>query len=103
MKKRLNLFLTFLLLSPFIYSQNKVLIIGIDGCRPDALQQANTPNIDQFLSNSIYSWDALNDGITISGPVGLPCLLVQGMRNMVLLIIISLEAIMKNTLISFSE
>ena len=46
----------------------KVLIIGIDGCRPDALVQANTPNIDALLNNSIYSFHALNDDITISGP-----------------------------------
>ncbi|MBC7885963.1 MAG: alkaline phosphatase family protein [Saprospiraceae bacterium] len=46
----------------------KVLIIGIDGCRPDALMQANIPNIDILLDNSIYSLHALNDDITISGP-----------------------------------
>lgn len=46
----------------------KVLIIGIDGCRPDALMAANTPNIDLLLNNAIYSLHALNDDITISGP-----------------------------------
>ncbi len=46
----------------------KVLIIGIDGCRPDALQIANTPNIDNLINNGIYSPDALNNDITISGP-----------------------------------
>jgi len=34
----------------------KVLLIGIDGCRSDALQAANTPNIDQLIVNSRYSW-----------------------------------------------
>ena len=54
----------------FISAQtvNKVLIIGIDGCRPDALQVANTSNIDALTSTSIHSMDALNDDITISGP-----------------------------------
>lgn len=46
----------------------KVLIIGIDGCRPDVLQLASTPNIDLLLSNSTYSYHALNDDITYSGP-----------------------------------
>ncbi|CAA6820240.1 MAG: Type I phosphodiesterase / nucleotide pyrophosphatase [uncultured Aureispira sp.] len=34
----------------------KVLLIGIDGCRSDALQAANTPNLDQLIANSRYSW-----------------------------------------------
>ena len=48
--------------------QKKVLIIGIDGCRTDALIQAQTPNIDALITNGIYSPNALNDDITISGP-----------------------------------
>ena len=46
----------------------KVLLIGIDGCRADALELANTPTIDNLIANGIYSPDALNDDITISGP-----------------------------------
>ena len=46
----------------------KVLIIGIDGCRSNVLQEATTPNIDALLPNSINSHYALNDDITISGP-----------------------------------
>lgn len=46
----------------------KVLLIGIDGCRSDALIIAETPNIDGLISNGIYSPNALNDDITISGP-----------------------------------
>ena len=46
----------------------KVLLIGIDGCRADALELANTPTIDSLIVNGIYSPDALNDDITISGP-----------------------------------
>lgn len=37
----------------------KVLFIGIDGCRPDALAAANTPNIDLLKAQSIRSDDAL--------------------------------------------
>ncbi len=61
----------FFLLSPlFILSQNtqKVLLIGVDGCRPDALSAANTPNMDALINNSVFSPDALNSDITISGP-----------------------------------
>ena len=46
----------------------KVIIIGIDGCRPDALKSARTPNIDNLLKTAVYSLDALNDRITSSGP-----------------------------------
>jgi predicted AlkP superfamily pyrophosphatase or phosphodiesterase len=34
----------------------RVLLIGIDGCRSDALQAANTPNLDQLIANGRYSW-----------------------------------------------
>ena len=46
----------------------KVLVIGIDGVRTDALLAANTPNIDYLISTGIFSPDALNTDITISGP-----------------------------------
>lgn len=52
------------------YSQDvkKVLLIGIDGVRPDALMAANTPNLDNLIANGFYDSYALNDDITISGP-----------------------------------
>lgn len=46
----------------------KVLVIGIDGCRSDVLEIANTPNIDNLIANGYYSPDGLNNDITISGP-----------------------------------
>tara|TARA_R110000868_G_scaffold131702_2_gene341907 strand:- start:5320 stop:6975 length:1656 start_codon:yes stop_codon:yes gene_type:complete len=46
----------------------KVLIIGIDGCRPDAIKAANTPNLDALMAGGTYSMDARNTGITMSGP-----------------------------------
>jgi len=69
MKKVIFIFSVFLL-PHLLFSQStkKVLFIGIDGCREDALRVANTPNLDQLKSNGIYSPDALNDDITISGP-----------------------------------
>jgi len=60
------------LLSVFLYSsllnaQNKVLIIGIDGCRPDALLKANTPNLDKLWKNGAYSFNTKTDEISSSG------------------------------------
>lgn len=51
-----------------------VLLLGIDGCRFDALTKANTPNLDKLIANGSYSPTTLilgqryrkND--TISGP-----------------------------------
>jgi hypothetical protein len=48
--------------------KRKVLIIGIDGCRSDALQQANTPNIDSLVTKGFFTYDSWHCDITISGP-----------------------------------
>ena len=48
--------------------ERKVLVVGIDGCRPDAIAASATPNLDNLIENGLYSPDALNDDITISGP-----------------------------------
>ena len=50
-----------------LQAQNKVLIIGIDGCRPDALLAAETPNIDKLWKNGAYSFSAKTDKISSSG------------------------------------
>lgn len=69
MKKLYALFSVLLFLQLSFASQNrKVLIIGIDGTRSDALQQANTPNIDGLLTNALYSYDSWHTAITWSGP-----------------------------------
>ncbi|MEE2711808.1 MAG: alkaline phosphatase family protein [Planctomycetota bacterium] len=47
--------------------RRKVLIIGIDGCRPDAIAVANTPNLDTLIANGAYS-DLAQTGITVSAP-----------------------------------
>lgn len=46
----------------------KVLLIGIDGLRPDGLQKANTPNIDTLVANGAYSFAAKTGEYTISLP-----------------------------------
>lgn len=60
--------LLFTVATAFASQPRKVLIIGIDGTRSDALQQANTPNIDGLLVNGLYTFNAWHCGITISGP-----------------------------------
>ena len=46
----------------------RVLIIGIDGTRPDCIEAAETPALDALIAGGIYSPDALNNDITYSGP-----------------------------------
>jgi hypothetical protein len=48
----------------------KLLFIGIDGCRPDALLAADTPNIDSVTAVGAVNYEAqIRDGqITVSGP-----------------------------------
>ena len=68
--KQLFLIASILLVQQITYASQprKVLIIGIDGTRSDALQDANTPNIDAILFNSFFTYEAWHHGITISGP-----------------------------------
>lgn len=46
----------------------KVLIIGIDGCRPDALLVAKAPNIETLWKQGSFSFHARSDILTTSGP-----------------------------------
>ncbi len=52
----------------------KVLLIGLDGIRGDALQKASTPTIDRLLANGIVDWDTrvvspeVTSSDTVSGP-----------------------------------
>ena len=46
----------------------RVLMIGIDGVRPDALEAASTPHLDALMAEGFSTLDALNDDITMSGP-----------------------------------
>ncbi len=67
-----TILLTGLVSISLLSGQNKkLLFIGIDGCRPDALTQAQTPNIDGLINGGIYINDALcsiNGQPTVSGP-----------------------------------
>lgn len=50
------------------HSPEKVLLIGIDGLRPDALLEAVTPNIDALRVEGAYSFAACTGTHTLSGP-----------------------------------
>lgn len=55
-------------------AEPRVLMIGIDGLRSDALEKANTPNIDKLITAGVYSpatWihsDRFTKSDTVSGP-----------------------------------
>jgi len=49
-------------------SMKKILFIGIDGVRTDALQLANTPGIDSLLTQSYVSWNTDRGPYTVSVP-----------------------------------
>ncbi|SMO65684.1 Type I phosphodiesterase / nucleotide pyrophosphatase [Saccharicrinis carchari] len=67
-RKIYAIILMFGLLSTISLAGNKkVLILGIDGCRPDALLAANTPNIDKLWQNGAYSFTTQTDEISSSG------------------------------------
>lgn len=49
--------------------RHRAVFVGIDGTRPDALQAANTPNLDALLASAAYTFDArTHDGVTSSAP-----------------------------------
>jgi len=58
----------FLSFSASATQPRKVLVIGIDGARADALQAANTPNLDALLPHAFYTFDSWHLDITVSGP-----------------------------------
>ena len=69
MNKISTIFIIKILLIKLAFCQSpKVLFIGLDGCRPDALMAASTPNIDGLIANATYSMHALTRTPTVSGP-----------------------------------
>lgn len=47
---------------------DKALVVGIDGCRPDALLAAKTPVIETLWRQGAFCFHARNDVLTVSGP-----------------------------------
>lgn len=63
-----KLFSMSVVMSCFLGAQTKkVLFIGIDGCRADVMMSTPTPNIQNLISQSIYSTDGLCAATTWSG------------------------------------
>jgi arylsulfatase A-like enzyme len=48
--------------------RKKVILIGIDGVRPDVLAEVVSPNIDSLIANGAYSDRARTASPTVSGP-----------------------------------
>jgi predicted AlkP superfamily pyrophosphatase or phosphodiesterase len=48
--------------------EKKVLVIGIDGVRPDIMAEINTPAIDTLIAHGAYSGRILSRARTVSGP-----------------------------------
>ena len=46
----------------------KLLMIGIDGLRPDAFLYSNTPNLDKLLKEGVFNFETTVESDTISGP-----------------------------------
>lgn len=74
MKNKIRILSNFLILIAIIALSScqqeapKVLIIGIDGCRPDAMMVAQTPNMDALMWEGAYTMTAQTDPMTFSGP-----------------------------------
>ncbi len=55
-------------LSPAPAAASRLLILGVDGCRPDALLLCSTPHLSGLAEGSAFSWWALSRPPTKSGP-----------------------------------
>ena len=51
-----------------VQQQPKVLVIGIDGVRPDVLRKVHTPYLDELVENGAFSDQAQTGLPTVSGP-----------------------------------
>ncbi|MBV7529915.1 DUF4983 domain-containing protein [Chitinophaga sp. sic0106] len=79
--KKIYLLSAGLLCALHSFSQTKkVLLLGIDGCRHDAVIAANAPTLDSLIGTSVYSFDALTETPTWSG-VGWSAMLTGVWRN----------------------
>jgi hypothetical protein len=68
MKKSLLVAVAALFAIQLSAQQRKVLFIGVDGVRSDALIQANTPTWDSLCAAGLYTYTSWHVGITVSGP-----------------------------------
>jgi hypothetical protein len=68
MKKSLLVALAAVLSLQVSAQERKVLFIGVDGVRSDALIVANTPTWDSLCAAGLYTYTSWHVGITVSGP-----------------------------------
>jgi hypothetical protein len=68
MKQALFILLSTIFITNIQAQERKVLFIGVDGVRSDALQQANTPTWDSLTSVGLFTYTSWHVGITVSGP-----------------------------------
>ena len=66
-----NSFIILIFFNLIFSQEKKLLFIGIDGCRSDALKIANTPNINRLIDTGLLienSFCSVNEQPTVSGP-----------------------------------
>jgi hypothetical protein len=68
MKQALLILLSTIFITNIQAQERKVLFIGVDGVRSDALQLANTPTWDSLTSVGLFTYTSWHVGITVSGP-----------------------------------
>lgn len=51
-----------------VVTQNRVLIIGLDGTRSELLEVASTPHTDAIRANGYTDLDAITNDVSLSGP-----------------------------------
>ena len=49
-----------------VEKKRRVLVIGLDGARPDSLMLANTPAIDKLMANGLSTMEAMTNGQTVT-------------------------------------
>ena len=48
--------------------ERRVLVIGVDGLKPDAIPEADTPVLDDLIARGTYNDNAQSEDLTFSGP-----------------------------------
>lgn len=53
---------------PHLEPERRVLVIGVDGLKPDAIPEADTPVLDALIASGTYNDNAQCEDLTFSGP-----------------------------------